>query len=71
MTITRLILLLIVFIPSGMYAKSNETVLIVGNMVDDQSMLSNGILFWSKVFILVLIVVFGFFSYKRFRSEEQ
>jgi len=71
MAITRLIVLLIVLIPTGMYAKSNETVLIAGNMVEDQSVLSNGILFWSKVFILLLIVVFGFLSYKRFRAEEQ
>lgn len=71
MTITRYILLLLLFIPTGTFAKSSDPVLLAGNIIEEQAIVSVDLLFWSKVFILLLIVIFGFVSYRNFRSEER
>ena len=71
MTITRYILLILLALPFGVNAQAPEAVMLAGSGIEEQPM-GVDLLFWSKVFILLLIVVFGFLSYRRFlKSEEQ
>jgi hypothetical protein len=71
MTLARYILFILLFVPEDLLAKSNESVILASNIMEEQSVLTPTVLFWSKVFILLLIMVLGFLSYRNFRSEEQ
>jgi len=69
---SRHILLALFFLPISTFAQLNaETVLLTNKMYGKTTLLSINVLFWSKVIVLLLIVVLGVFAYKKFISKKE
>jgi hypothetical protein len=68
----RHILLALVFLPISTFAQLNaESVLLTNKMYGQTTLLSINVLFWSKVIVLLLIVILGIFAYKKFISKKE
>ena len=67
----QILLMFLFMFPLNLLAKSNESILMASNITDDTEYLNDSLVFWSKIFVVILITILAFFSYKRFRSEEQ
>ena len=68
----RHILLALVLLPINSFAQlSRESGLLTNKMYGQSTLLSINMLFWSKVIVLLFIVVLGIFAYKKFISKKE